>query len=649
MPDSGKRNSSVLESQLSRRRWLEVTGAAGISALAGCSGGTQDDGTTTSSTDDSTDSNDESTDDSSDEPVTLTRTTGGTHPSEINWNPNAANGYSGIANRPMKLAGARVFAASGEAEPVAHESWEYDQETNIQTRTLRDDLEFWNGDPYTAEDLYVQSEMERLMGYLSGPSVDKIEQVDERTLEFHYEDAHNPKLLEKNTVALDVMGNPASVWRPWLEKLQDASNEDARDKIVKDITEMSISTEELMENDYGIGPYKLASVDDNGYVYELVEDHPWADPIDIDQIQFLYADETARRDQLIINGKVDFGNPKPLPNSVKGAAPDHLEDLAKWEGKWMVKMLVNWTNREYLRDANVRRAMAAVIDSKNIATNMGGEVPIQLHSGMDAESNDVYLGDTQNDYIDYGTTAKHETADRFLEKSGYSRKNGTVVDPDGNELEKMRFVAGTTERWFVPARTASAQLQEYGFPVEFNSVERSSKIDRLENDMSSWDLSTESHYAGITYHPISYFNPGSFWGWRLVKGTFGPSIEDVGGRVNGWLDEGKAYSPYSGKPLVAEVPTKIGSEDLSGSTEKLNIWELYNEAQGPVSEQRDREIVRKLSWAWNFYMPDIDLINMQQGVWGNTRDFEWPEGKALTGANGTGSMYSYLHGLVKPK
>lgn len=306
-------------------------------------------------------------------------------------------------------------------------------------------------------------------------------------------------------------------------------------------------------------------------------------------------------------------------------------------------------NKEYLQDVNVRRAMAAVINSENIVTNVGDGYPITVHSGMDLDFSKRYVGeDTLKKYIDYGTTAKYDLADTFLQRSGYTRENGTVVDENGKSLQKLRFLVGNGSQWSVPAQTAARQLEEYGFPVRIATIERATKLDRIseEEKMDSWDLTTESHYAANTYHPLSYFDYGTFWGWRLGPAGFGAK-PGLNAQIKQWLSQGKEFSPYNGKPLTPEIPIQIGQKNLDGKTKELNNFNLINEMFTPVSQKRTDEIISDLSWAWNFHLPDIDLLTTRQGIWGDTKHFDWPDKKApLTAVNSSGVYYATKRGLV---
>lgn len=615
---------------ISRRTWLCAIGAVGAGTLAGCLGGSDNGGTTKQGRE-----------------TTLDETIGtSTIPTDIDWNPYAGAVHSSnLAGYAFEYSGLLV-SKTGKVDLLGYKSWDYDEKNNALSITLQDGLKYWNGDAYTAADRFARDQVRH---YLSPELWTKIEKVDDRTIRYYYEEPQNPDLLAVYEVHGSYIGLGKDVWGEWVERLEKASSKAERDGIQKDLTDnFSITQQEFMDRGLGTGPYEMTEVTEKGIKFEKWDDHRLADQIEVETLNLPYAASQARQDELVTNDEVDLGR-YPLSGRYKGEIPEYIQNLATWRAKWLIKMMINWKNREYLQDVNVRRAMAAVINSENIVTNVGDGYPITVHSGMDLDFSKRYVGeDTLKKYIDYGTTAKHDLADTFLQKSGYARENGTVVDENGDSLQKLRFLVGNGSQWSVPAQTAARQLEEYGFPIELMSVERATKLDRIseKGKMDSWDLTTESHYAASTYHPLSYFDYATFWGWRLGPAGFGadPGLD---AQIKQWLSQGKEYSPYNGKPLTPEIPTRIGQQNLSGKTKELNNFDLTNEMFTPVSQKRTKEIIQDLSWAWNFHLPDIDLLTTRQGIWGDTKHFDWPDNKApLTAVNSSGVYYSTKRGLV---
>ncbi|WP_435361677.1 ABC transporter substrate-binding protein [Haloarchaeobius sp. DFWS5] len=653
MRSDSKKVGSDQNGGVSRRRWLRGVGAAGIASLAGCNSGGRgdpDDGTSPNDGRDGSGGGDGNGGDGGNgggeplEPVIDNVMGTSAIPADVQWNPWSGQTWSGnLAGYALEFGG--LLNAKGDLVLSGYDDWSYDADSNALTITLNENLKNWNGDRWTAADMMAYWGV--LHHQAPGSSQWKdLEVVDESTARFHYKEKQNEDLLKNVAIHGAVIGWNEDIWTPWVEKYKDAPDQKARDGVTKELTEYTISHQEFKDKGLGTSAYKLDTVTDKEVTLQRWDGHRLADDIDIQTIRRPYASSSARADELVTNDRVDFDN-VPLDQRYDGQVPDYVQNLTTWQGKWMIKMLINWRNRDYLQDVNVRRAMASVIDTETVARSVGSGNPIQVHSGMDLGFTEKYAGDQLEKFIDYGSGAKYDLADSYLEKAGFSRQNGTVVDENGDKLEKLRFIAGTSETWFLPAQVASKQLSEYGFNVEFNTVERGTKLDIVQEKMGDWDLSTESHYAGSTYHPISYFNWGSFWGWRLGKGGFGPAAGSEE-QVREWIEDGEEYSPYSGKPFQPEVPVEVGAEDLSGETKRVNVYELYKEAHTPVSQERTNEIIQDLSWAWNYHVPDIDLYNSQQGCWADTKNFSWPDDEeVLQIVNGGGLGYCVRHGMTK--
>lgn len=144
-----------------------------------------------------------------------------------------------------------------------------------------------------------------------------------------------------------------------------------------------------------------------------------------------------------------------------------------------------------------------------------------------------------------------------------------------------------------------------------NAIEGATYNDR-RSDRIDWDLTVGEHGSMIA-HPFYYF--------RLEhqhSNGFG-EIEVAKSAV----EEGETCAPYNGRKAVLDIPSEIGQEDLSGDTEELNLLELYDEWWTIQSDERDQEITERFSWWFNYYVPMIDLVEIESGAFGNTEDFEF--------------------------
>lgn len=604
MSPSDKSRSRLNE--LSRRRWLQAVGTGGVVGLAGCLTGDDTEGTST-------------------DRYTEIRS-GGDHYDELNWNPYGA-AFNTDFEHSVSLMSAQVREGDGEVTLLGYEDWDYDVGTGVIEVTLRDDLLFWNGDDYTADDFHAFQEMERALDP-DASDYESIEVVDDRTVEFTLKEPTNEVLVELAYIPGVLFSWGEEVWGEWAERFNEAEgDEDENLEIFEDLLDFEITTEELVEEGWGSGAYIIDDITEEYMDMVAFEDHylhqgndDRFDP-NIDRVRYLHADESGRRDQLLTNEQASISYHEQQWEDFEAVMPDHWEELVYNETGNFRKLLINWRNREYLQDKNVRRAMAAAIDFENIGENTG-EFPVEAHTGVAELHNEEYYGEAVPDeMIQYGLNTDEDLADEFLERSGYERDDDTIYDPNGDELEPLRVVLGD-DPWRTPGDVAANQLESYGFPVDITDIDRSSKLETIVDpaNMTTWDLSTETHNFGNTRHPSEFFWYDTFWGWRLSHAQFGPESEFS----LDWVDD-QTHSPYNGKPNRFEIPADVGEEELNGDTIEVNIVELVDEIETPIDEERDQEIMEMLMWAWNYTLPSIQLTSAVANWFGNTRDFDWED------------------------
>ena len=634
MADSHKNDGSVDEAVDKRgvpdniwRRREYLAATAGLAVLAGCSG---NDSTTTTTSSDGTgtsgDGSDGTTSGDSDsesrnipkEIKIMSRLGIAKLPSDLNFNPFSQNGPGDLLGIASDMAACNVDPTSGKMVLRGLADWKWDGDAGAVTKVLRDDLVFWNGKQLTADDLYAYDELTRLTAPEGSP-YESIEKTGDLSVRYVLKNPPNKMLARNVHVPGRLNWHNADQWTPWLEKFQDVSGKKEREDLVKQLTEYEVPMQKYLDNGWGTGVIKPSSWSETEIQYEQVGHgkHRFSDAIDIEKVRiYLTGYESARADQMFTNGQIDF-NTSVLPPKYEGSVPSYIKNLSKWELMFSYQILINQSNHQDLRDRNVRRAMACVINTKNVVTNFGDTRanPIQNHSGLDPGSNQRYWGDDLSNLINYSPQkTDHKRADYFLEKSGYSRKNGTIYRPDGKKMKPIKFLTGAGFLFQTPSKTASLQLQDYGFPIKYNAVPRSQKMTTIQENMDQWDLSMESHYAAADNHASSYFR-NWYWGYRM--GPDDASVEQ-------WLKEGKERSPFTGKPLTPEIPTSVGQEGLSGSTKEVNVLETYRKVRSTSDQAEINQGIKDLSWMWNFDVPNIDVLHLISGNAGNTRDYEWP-------------------------
>ncbi|WP_459191139.1 ABC transporter substrate-binding protein [Halosimplex sp. J119] len=609
---SQRSSDSTVSNGMTRRKWLALSGA-GLAGLAGCnSEDTEPPSSTEAMSGDGSGSGDGGSTDPSDGASTISGSPRDGEltrfqqniPSDFNWNFFITGYQAGVA---------RQFYH--EIRPhLDHtlENWEYDTENNVERWTFPENLTWWSGDAVTAEDEYTKWEIDRLQNP-SDSDLAEVRLVDDYTLEFEYKDQQNPTIVERS----NALGTPIAVprWKfeSWLQRYQDASSQDERDSITEELTQTEITTTTVLEEGLGNHPYELVEANAQEMVFELRDDHPWATE---DQVQRVRTRTITESSSLIIQqDKIDMRGGF-LPQDFQG--PDHLKEIITRPTLQMSKVMFNHTN-DHLGNRTVRRALAHLIDNNNIIQNQSpNATTVEKQTGMGDNWVREWCGDDFYEQLHtYPNEADPEGATQLLEEAGYSKQNGEWVDPDG---EAVSFsVLGMNWGAFVDgARTVNAQLDQFGFNVEFQALEAASFRERAWGSMEH-DLSFYYQNNWIN-HPVSYFRPHYPGGLRLAEpDSFRSDIE-------GWLDEGLEESQHTGIPLTPTIPSEPGAMEVSGDGEEVNLYESWDNIHKAQNRDETVSNLKKLLRYWNFDLPHFVSLQMRGAWWGDTRDFEMPQG-----------------------
>lgn len=583
---------------ITRRKMLAASSAMVASGLAGCMGGEEDDGS-------------DGNGDGNGGGRSAIRTWQPTIPNEINFN-TFASGYP-WSQSWMILEPVLKFFTDGSIELEMVDDWEYDDEEQSVTVEFNDEWYWWNGDQITAEDKYWYEKCAfHIQG--EGSDLEDIELVDEQTLVRYYKEPQNPQLVEYQLGGYlgAMQRSHRDKFRPWAEELEDASGDEAITEIQERMgEEMPLHISTVAEEGLGNGPFQITDFDQQGIYFEKFDQHPYADQINIDEFEFILAKEDAVASR-IQGGDVDFGFGLTKQWVGEGASPDHIEDVIVYDDTFMrrLEFMGQGPGADHLRKRAVRRAIAHVVDCNHVSNNYDNEsIPREAQTGLTNDVTASRLDDNYvGDYLDYPVETDEDGAVELLEGAGYERDGDEWVDENGDtvgfELVVPNYITN-------PGRTVSDQLANFGFEIEFNALESATYNARTE-DAIDFDMTVGSH-GGTIAHPWFYFRTNHSHSLELGDGAV---IEQT-------LEDGGTRSPYNGREIVVEIPTEVGESDLSGSTEEINLYELDKEWRNTQTDERNQEIVETFSWYWNFHLPGVDLLELQSGTYGNTRDFEF--------------------------
>ena len=633
MPNDGKGTSPIVtEQRLGRRKMMAISSAAIAGGLAGCSGGGGKDGEGTGTTNDSESPNGGGSPKDATIDTWIARL-----PSRMTWNPWATS-YPWTTSWMFCEPLVRKYA-DGSVETTMLDDWNYDADNQVTTVKFSEDWYWWNGNKITAADKYWFEETARLFDP-EGSSVKRLEMPNKFTLKRYHKEKQNPQLLKYNLGGYlgALVRGYREKYKPWAEKLQGVSSQSERQKIQENMgKEMKLPTKKVMNEGLGTGAFKLTNVSSRAMEFEKFDKHPYADKINIPKLKLHTAKDQALS-QKIKADKLDFGFGSVKEWAGKGVAPDHVKDVAVFRDSMLRKLAINQMGdaAKHLRKRKVRQALAHVVNANNVTKNMGGkQYTLKTQSGLPPAVAKRWVGDSQlNKYIKYPVGSNTKKAASLMREAGYQKSGGNWQGPGG---ETVKFEFPVQSHQVAQGKTIKDQLQQFGFKINFISMSANNFSSKYEENRTM-DLYLNSH-GSLSAHPYFFFRPNHEFGHELGEA----------GNVKRWLEQGETHSQFNGRPLKPEIPTKVGKQDLSGSTETVNLFDLWQEWGTAQSDKRNKEIARKFSWFWNFHLPQIDLYQPGNASWLDTKNFKAVDQDKRVWKGYRASFVSLKRGKLKAK
>ncbi len=560
---------------LSRRTFVGASGGTLAAALAGCMG---------SSTDSSR---------------FVTAFEGGRPATQVHFNPwNPANYAQTYSIYWLQ----RTISAHGDGSVSSDFFEELSVDGNEVTVEFPTDWSYWNGDDITAEDYFVAAEIDRYQDPEGSP-IEGHELVDEYTVRRIYKDEISPTVAKLN--AGYGMEAPKSVFGEYLERYQDASGESAREDVTNDLLQMTISTEEFVDQGLGSTLFKIEDFNSSETLAVKQDDHPWADRTDIEEIRVLPNVESGTQvEQLEKSNDLDMT--QYIAESQRSEYPDNLQNIYELSHYNCQKYMLNWNNK-HLANRSVRRAIISAIDIPSIvdaATQTGMlATPTQVQTGIRETIEEMYLGEGFTDQlIQYPVEADEETARGHMEDAGYSLEDETWVGPDGDSIS-FDIITQSAVAQSQPTKVFSDQLNGFGMDTEMEAIGQDyySKLQEWE-----FDIAWIWHVALPFWHPSAYFS-NNFYG--ILAGDQG-SGNDTG---------------PTGVPFSTEIPEEVGAREVGSNGVEINPAQLMTDLNGASSEEETIELTQQLVQWFNFELPSIVHMQENRGFGGDVENFSFPD------------------------
>ncbi|WP_225333585.1 ABC transporter substrate-binding protein [Halomicrobium urmianum] len=583
---------------------MELTGASGAAALAGCSedggeGSGDADATDTESGSESTES-DTDTDAGDEGPMEVHDATHVNFtdqvPSNVQFNRRNPTNRSSVAHYNLFDAFAKFNYARGTLEPYAIADWEFTGDTFEMA--VHEGLTWDDGDPVTAEDVATQLRLGEIVSTPLWDYAESVETPDDRTVVVNLAGDVNPTIVEFDVLEDTYVHTKADVFEGFLD-------DDAQEQPASDY--QNFAYQDVVAS----GPWSLEEANQQRFRMSRREDHPDAENVNFSEYVFRNIDGNQQVHQALINQDLDSAWSVFTPPSVVEQVPDDIEHVpddiehVTVPGKWGFGLIPNH-DHEHTGDRAVRQAIQYVVDRKAVVRNVGEALkkvpPVPV--GIPVDDQERWLGDAVDDFNTYGVDeSMHDEAAAVLEAAGYAKDGGTWVDSDGNAVQLPVTVPSGWSDFVTMAETIVDQLTEFGFEASVDSR----SYDAIASSVwpnGNFTLTGASWLPGGGRAAFAYFSLSH----QLNQHNSGISFN---------------YAPAGqgagGSNASVTVP------DVDGGETTVNPNALLEELSQSTDVERSQEIVTELAWLTNVDLPQIPVVEKLEQSFVGGENWETPD------------------------
>jgi peptide/nickel transport system substrate-binding protein len=404
-----------------KARALAALAVAGGLALAGCSGGTTGSGELDGT-----------------QLLTIPREDKSTFSANFNpFSPNAMPMTQQAIYEPMFVHN----PADGSVTPWLATDWVSSEDGTGVTFTLRDGVEWSDGEPLTAEDVAFSFELQKeLLGgfeYLENVTADGADVV------FTYNTPFAPGLYEIGAQVII----PKHIW----EGIEDPANETNPEPV-------------------GSGPYtEVTNLQAQSYSLLRNPNYWQADKQKIEGILMLAFAGNDPANVATINGETDWAD-QFIPDIENAFVAKDPENRGFWfpSVDAMINLQLNTTKAPF-DDADARKAISMAIDREAVTSvAMQGYTHPADCTGL-SDSYDTWHSAEVVDSCEW-TTRDVAAANALLDEAGYPLgADGKRTLPDGSPFEFDISVGSASSDWLSVANIISQNLEEIGVTATVNA------------------------------------------------------------------------------------------------------------------------------------------------------------------------------------
>lgn len=540
---------------LSRRRFIELTGASGAVALAGCIGGDGNGGGGGENG----------------RHVSYTNII----PKNMQWNPSNPSKLAEVSRQVLFDAFAKYNFATGEFKPYAISDWTYNGDSFEMT--VRDGLTWANGDDVTSGDIATQLRLGKYLGETYADYTDAIETPDDKTVVMRFNSTINQRIVEFQLLSGRYIQQKKSVFGEYIEQIKQNETEGLR-KLQDFAWQEPIAS----------GPFEFESAGQQQLLLTLRDGHPDSEKINFSEYAFKYKDGNEAVQQALQNHDIDSAFSLFVPTNIVEQLPDDIKQV-QIPGNWGFGLIPNH-NHQHVGDRAVRQAIQYVINRTQVMKNVSKDskqVP-KLPIGIASNNQKQWLGEAMGSFETYGVdssqTAKAATV---LKKAGYSKQGGTWMDNKGNAVKLPIMVPSDWTDFNTATQTVVDQLSSFGFEATVDGR----SFGNLQGNIwpsGNYAISAGGWLDGAPQGAYPYFSLHH----QMIKNFRGftynyPSADQSRG----------------GSRKDVTVPSRTGSGTIT-----VNPAERLNELAASTKESKIKEIVVEQAWVTNQDLPMIPVL-----------------------------------------
>ncbi|WP_224337742.1 ABC transporter substrate-binding protein [Haloprofundus halobius] len=603
MTRQSQQRRQFTEGWASRRKVLKTAGVGALAGLAGCQRDTDDQAGTGTGDDNGDDGSDSGALDSD-----LTLDSLGEPADDVQWNEFNFASYKWMVQ-------AHVMDPFGVYDPVETEfvgllaeDWSIDTENQTMELNLNQNYQWHDGEettrPVTAEDVRVHFMLEQYMGFSSSEYLDEIEAVDDYTVRFQLKGGHENKDYILFSLMTNVLSHGMEEYQDWLKRFEDAEGDDEIDEIASELSEHSISSEEMES----YGPFAVKEASREELITVRNEGHPVGEEINFPRTVFQYFGSEQKIYQSLSNGPLDGHLRLNVPSDVSSGFPDHVENTT-YPSLGGLALTFKWDD-DVVGDPRVRKAIAYVIDQKTVAANAGEEThePVSYQTGMSPSRMWDHL-EGKEPFQKYDKS--HEQATQLLEDAGFTKEDDQWYRPDGEEFGPEIKSGTTGGSDLIALETLTSQLKQFGISAQLKTMEATSFESNVW-EQGDFRIATGSWGADFP-QPYAWYNT-----------TFLEDRENVG------------------MPNEISLPP-VGEPDGDENALTLNLDETIVNLTRYEGEEL-QQIVRELAWAHSYAMPKFQVYESRTQTWFTNDEWEYP---SLDSDIMQRQFYTPLHYILK--